>query len=72
MAQNPQDWARKLQETIQQRGRGGGGFGGGPKFGFGAAAGIVTLVGGALVVNNALFNGKSYWYLLAVWRELTI
>lgn len=54
MAQNPQEWARKLQQTLQQR----GGRGGGPRFPFGPAAGVVTIIGGALVVNNALFNGE--------------
>ena len=62
MAQSPQDWARKLTQTIQQQGRRGG-FGGGggpPKLpGLGAAAGIVLLLGGGFVVNNALFNGPS-------------
>lgn len=59
MAQNPQEWARKLQQTIQQRGGRGGFRGGGPPKGtLGAFAGIAITVGGYLVVNNALFNGK--------------
>lgn len=61
MAQNPQDWARKLQETIQQRS--GKGFGGGPKFPLGAIGGLAVIVGGALVVNNALFNGERGYLL---------
>ncbi|KAI4172169.1 MAG: hypothetical protein Q9188_003574 [Gyalolechia gomerana] len=57
MAQNPQEWARKLQQTIQQRGGRGGFRGGGPPKGtLGAFAGIAITVGGYLVVNNALFN----------------
>ncbi|KAL8857125.1 MAG: hypothetical protein Q9178_006301 [Gyalolechia marmorata] len=55
MSQNPQEWARKLQRSIGQRGGGFGG-GGGPKFPFGIAAGAVILIGGTTVVNNALFN----------------
>ena len=59
MAQSPQDWARKLQQTLQQQRGGKGGFGGGgpPRGSLGVGAGIAILVGGALVVNNALFNG---------------
>lgn len=55
MAQNPQEWARKLQQTLQQR----GGRGGGPKLpGVGVFGGAVILFGGIFVVNNALFNGE--------------
>lgn len=54
MAQNPQDWARKLSETIQQR----GGKGGGPRFPVGAAVGAVLVGGGYWAINNALFNGE--------------
>lgn len=55
MAQNTQEWARKLQQTISQRSRGGGG---GPKLpGVGGIAGIALLLGGGWAVNNALFNG---------------
>lgn len=65
MAQNPQDWARKLQQSIQQQRSGKGGFGGGfgggrpPKGSVGAIGGLIILAGGYLVVNNALFNGKN-------------
>ncbi|KAI4252363.1 MAG: hypothetical protein L6R42_007998 [Xanthoria sp. 1 TBL-2021] len=55
MAQNPQQWARRLQQSIGQRGGGFGG-GGGPKLPFGAAAAAVIVIGGGVVVNNALFN----------------
>ncbi|KAI4269719.1 MAG: hypothetical protein L6R38_007364 [Xanthoria sp. 2 TBL-2021] len=55
MSQNPQQWARKLQQSIGQRGGGFGG-GGGPKLPFGAAAAAVIVIGGGVVVNNALFN----------------
>ncbi|KAL9047013.1 MAG: hypothetical protein Q9214_000299 [Letrouitia sp. 1 TL-2023] len=59
MAQNPQEWARRLQQTIQQqgsRGNFGGGSGGPPRIPIGSAAMAVLLIGGGLVVNNALFN----------------
>ncbi|KAI4273207.1 MAG: hypothetical protein LQ337_004795 [Flavoplaca oasis] len=55
MAQNPQQWARKLQQSIGQRGGGFGGGGGG-RSPFGAAAAIVILAGGVYAVNSALFN----------------
>ena len=61
MSQNPQEWARKLQRSIGQRGGGFGG-GGGPKFPFGVAAGAFILIGGTWVVNNALFNGQTSLY----------
>ncbi|KAI4216803.1 MAG: hypothetical protein LQ351_000752 [Letrouitia transgressa] len=58
MAQNPQEWARRLQQTIQQQGSRGnfGGGGGPPRIPIGGAAVAVLLIGGGLVVNNALFN----------------
>ena len=57
MAQNPQQWARKLQQSIGQRGGGfGGGGGGRPPFGL--AAVLVMLAGGGYAVNSALFNGQ--------------
>ncbi|KAL8663884.1 MAG: hypothetical protein Q9168_008014 [Polycauliona sp. 1 TL-2023] len=57
MAQSPQQWARRLQQAIGQRGGGfGGAGGGGGRPPFGLAAGIILVGGGAVVVNNALFN----------------
>ena len=59
MAQNPGQWARKLQQSIGQRGGGFGGGGGRRPPPFGAAAAVFVLVGGGfVVVNNALFNGQ--------------
>lgn len=58
MAQDPREAWRKLQQTIsnaQQQGR--RGFGGNPRGAIGVGVGIAILVGGGLVVNNALFNG---------------
>ncbi|KAL9036825.1 MAG: hypothetical protein Q9180_004073 [Flavoplaca navasiana] len=55
MAQNPQQWARKLQQSIGQRGGGLGG-GGGPRLPFGLAAAVVMVGGGAYALNSALFN----------------
>ncbi|KAL9614821.1 MAG: hypothetical protein Q9167_000731 [Letrouitia subvulpina] len=63
MAQSPQEWARRLQQTIQQQGRRstfGGGPGGPPRIPIGGAAMAVLLIGGGLVVNNALFNGTHF------------
>ncbi|KAI4164860.1 MAG: hypothetical protein LQ342_001493 [Letrouitia transgressa] len=58
MAQNPQEWARRLQQAIQQQGSRGnfGGSGGPPRIPIGGAAVALLLIGGGLVVNNALFN----------------
>ncbi|KAI9807128.1 MAG: Prohibitin-2, subunit of the prohibitin complex (Phb1p-Phb2p) [Sarcosagium campestre] len=58
MAGDPREtWAR-LQKTLQSAGRQGRGSfpGGSPRGAMGGAAGIAILVGGAIVVNNALFN----------------
>lgn len=58
MGQDPREAWRKLQQTLanaQQQGR--RGLGGSPKGAFSGAAGVVLLVGGYLVFNNALFNG---------------
>lgn len=58
MAQDPRDYFKKLQQSIssaQQKGR--GGLPGGPRNFFGGAAGLVLLATGAVVVNEALFNG---------------
>jgi len=59
---NPfQDYVNKLQQAAQQSGRRGGGFpggfpGGAPR-GFGSAvAGLALLGGGAILLQNALFN----------------
>ncbi|MCJ1399236.1 Prohibitin-2, subunit of the prohibitin complex (Phb1p-Phb2p) [Xylographa trunciseda] len=57
MAQDPRETWRKLQQTLvnaQQQGR--KGLGGSPRGALGGAAAIAIIVGGALVVNNALFN----------------
>ncbi len=59
MARDPREAWAKLQQTLasaQQQGRRGMG-GGNPRNLFGGAAGVLLLVGGVLVVNNALFNG---------------
>ena len=59
MAQDPKEFFRKVQQSLssaQQRGR--GGLPGGPRNFFGGAAGLLLLGTGAVVVNNALFNGK--------------
>ena len=58
MGQDPKEMWRKLQQTMnsaQQKGR--GGLPGGPRNFYGAAAGVVLLGTGAVVINNALFNG---------------
>ena len=58
MSQDPKEMWRKLQQTVnsaQQKGR--GGFPGGPKNLFGGVAGVILLGAGAVVINNALFNG---------------
>lgn len=60
MARDPREAWAKLQQTLasaQQQGR--RGMGGNPRNVFGGAAGLLLLAGGALVVNNALFNGES-------------
>ncbi|MCJ1474117.1 Prohibitin-2, subunit of the prohibitin complex (Phb1p-Phb2p) [Lambiella insularis] len=57
MAQDPREAWRKLQQTLtnaQQQGR--KGLGGNPRGAVGGAALVAILVGGGLVVNNALFN----------------
>ncbi|KAI9720677.1 MAG: Prohibitin-2, subunit of the prohibitin complex (Phb1p-Phb2p) [Candelaria pacifica] len=59
MSSGRETWAR-LQETLQsaqRQGRGFGGAGGGnPRNLFGGAAGLLLLGGGAILVQNALFN----------------
>ena len=59
MARDPRETWAKLQQTLQsaqQQGR--RGFGGGsPRSFFAGGAGLILLVGGTLVFNNALFNG---------------
>ena len=57
---DPRETWRKLQQTLsnaQQQGR--KGLGGNPRNLFGGAGLLLVLGGGALVVNNALFNGTS-------------
>jgi prohibitin 2 len=73
---DPQETWRRLQRTLQnaqQQGRqrfGGGGFpGGNPRNLFGGVGALILLGGGALFVNNALFNGKSapIYPMLELW-----
>ena len=63
MGQDPREAWRKLQQTFasaQQQGRRGfGGSGGSPRGALAGAAGLFLLIGGAVVVNNALFNGNT-------------
>ncbi|KAL9117360.1 MAG: hypothetical protein Q9187_006104 [Circinaria calcarea] len=57
MSQDPKEAWRRLQQTLasaQQQGR--RGLGGNPRGAIGGAAGLLLLFGGAVVVNNALFN----------------
>lgn len=57
MSRDPRETWAKLQQTLQsaqQQGR--RGLGGNPRNFFGGAAGLVILVGGVVVANNALFN----------------
>ena len=61
MGQDPREAWRKLQQSFasaQQQGRKGFGAGGSPRGAIGGAAGLVLLIGGAVVFNNALFNGR--------------
>ena len=59
MGQDPRDYYRKLQQTLSNaQAKGSKGLPGGPGNFFGSAAGLLLLGGGALVLNNALFNGK--------------
>ena len=58
MAQDPREFFRKLQQTVssaQQRGR--GGLPGGPRNFYAGTAGLILLGTGAVLFNNALFNG---------------
>jgi hypothetical protein len=59
MSQDPRETIRRLQQTIQQRTR--GGFGGSAGFPGGAPvrsiAGLVLLGLGGIIVSNSLFNG---------------
>lgn len=64
MSQDPREAWRKLQQTLasaQQQGR--RGLGGAPKNLLGGTLGLILIGGGALVVNNALFNGmyRTFW-----------
>lgn len=61
MAQDPKEMWRKLQQNIQQRGR--GTLPGGPRNFFGGAAGLLLLGTGVVVINNALFNGMEDYAL---------
>ena len=55
MGQDPREMWQKLQQNMNQRAK--GGLPGGPRNFFGGAAGLVLLGTGAVLVNNALFNG---------------
>ncbi len=58
MAQDPKEYFRKLQRSLNSaQQKGAGGLPGGPRNFFGGAFGVVLLVSGVVVVNNALFNG---------------
>jgi hypothetical protein len=52
-------WARIQNELSRRSARFGGGGGGPPKGLFGGVGGLVLVVGGFWVANNALFNGAS-------------
>ncbi|MCJ1338736.1 Prohibitin-2, subunit of the prohibitin complex (Phb1p-Phb2p) [Bachmanniomyces sp. S44760] len=57
MGQDPREAWRKLQQTLtnaQQQGK--RGLGGNPRGAYGGLAGILLLGGGAIFLNNALFN----------------
>lgn len=61
MAQDPKEMWRKLQQSVnsaQQRGR--GGLPSGPR---NLATGLILLGTGAVMVNNALFNGMQVYAL---------
>ena len=59
MGQDPREAWRKLQTSFVNSSRRGGGFPGGPRNFFALGGGVVLLIGGVWVVNNALFNGKA-------------
>lgn len=53
-----------MQFAQQAKAR--GGFAPGPKNFLGIGGGIFLLIGGSLVVNNALFNGKLQLFMKSV------
>ena len=55
---DPREAFRDIQRRLQNSRRGGN-FSGGPKLPFGVGAGVAIVVGGYILVNNALFNGPS-------------
>lgn len=64
---DPQETWRRLQQTLQNAQRqgsktfGGGGFpGGSPRNAIGGLGALLLLGGGAVLVNNALFNGMPH------------
>jgi prohibitin 2 len=59
MASDPRETLRRLQQSLSRVQRSGGGMpgGGAPRGALGGIAGLVLLGGGAVLVNNALFNG---------------
>lgn len=56
MGQDPREAWRKLQKSFASGTK--GGMPGGPRNFFGLSGGVVLLVVGGVVVNNALFNGR--------------
>ena len=64
MGQDPREAFRRLQQALgSAQKRAGGGLPGGPRNFLGGAFGLLLLGGGAVVLNNALFNGKDtmFW-----------
>jgi len=57
---NPQETWRRLQRTLQNAQQQGQKFGGGgnPRNALGGIVGLVVLGGGAVLLNNSLFNGS--------------
>ena len=59
MAQDPREAWAKIQRYAQERGGPRMNLPGGPRGTFGGAAGIIFIIGGGILVNNALFNGMA-------------
>lgn len=55
MGQDPREAIKKIRQTLASAQK--SGLPGGPRNFFGGAAGLVIIATGAIVVNNALFNG---------------
>jgi len=61
MSGDPQETWRRLQQTLQnaqQQGKKFGGGGGNPRGAIGGVLGLAILGGGAVLLNNSLFNGS--------------